>query len=109
MVEVKNISETVSSEITQPATAEIAAIAMEEEPPAPAAPVQKNKSRCFKCSSKLSLSKQISNKCRCELIFCDAHKLANGHDCAFDDKKMHGELLVKKLVKSEDGKNYTKI
>ena len=34
------------------------------------------------CNKKISLSQQISNKCKCQLIFCNKHKFQNSHLCS---------------------------
>ncbi|KAI9363768.1 hypothetical protein BD770DRAFT_358716 [Pilaira anomala] len=50
-------------------------------------PIQKNKGRCFSCRVKIPLAKQLTNKCRCEYVFCDTHRYPDKHDCKFDHVK----------------------
>ncbi|CAO3694302.1 unnamed protein product [Rhizopus stolonifer] len=59
----------------------------EPQEPQPPQPQQKNKGRCFNCRSKIPLSKQLTNKCRCELVFCDTHRFPDKHDCLYDHAK----------------------
>ena len=75
-------------------------------------PVQKNKDRCFSCRAKLTIAKQISNKCRCELIFCDSHKQPSVHDCHFDHQSHARSILSKKnsgLDEQKGGSSFTRI
>ncbi|KAI9320605.1 hypothetical protein BX666DRAFT_1213188 [Dichotomocladium elegans] len=65
----------------------------------PQRPVQKNKGRCFSCRTKIPLAKQLSNKCRCEYVFCDSHRYPDKHDCDFDHASMDKDLLAKKNPK----------
>ncbi|KAI8886979.1 hypothetical protein K501DRAFT_321664 [Backusella circina FSU 941] len=58
-------------------------------------PIQKNKGRCFSCRSKIPLSKQLTNKCRCEYIFCDTHRFPDKHQCDFDHATMDKDILAK--------------
>ncbi|KAJ2465111.1 hypothetical protein GGI02_004798 [Coemansia sp. RSA 2322] len=46
--------------------------------------VQTNKGRCFSCRARIPLVKQTTNKCRCDYVFCDSHRLFSQHDCEFD-------------------------
>lgn len=46
--------------------------------------------------TQIPLSKQLTNKCRCELIFCDTHRFPDKHDCHYDHaKKDKGKLINK--------------
>ncbi|KAG1049093.1 hypothetical protein G6F46_008691 [Rhizopus delemar] len=65
-------------------------------------PIQKNKGRCFTCRSKIPLSKQLTNKCRCELIFCDTHRFPDKHDCHYDHAKKDKDILAKNNPKLND-------
>ncbi|CEG64937.1 hypothetical protein RMATCC62417_01827 [Rhizopus microsporus] len=56
---------------------------------------QKNKGRCFSCRSKIPISKQLTNKCRCELVFCDTHRFPDKHDCQYDHAKKDKDILAK--------------
>jgi len=47
-------------------------------------PIQGNLKRCWSCKCKISPVQQVTNKCRCGYIFCDAHRYANSHECDFD-------------------------
>jgi len=55
-----------------------------------AAVVQKNKERCFKCNKRVGL---LGFPCKCELVFCAAHRFPDSHACAFD----HRNAAVKKI------------
>ncbi|KAG0308522.1 zinc finger domain-containing protein [Dissophora globulifera] len=76
-------------------------------------PVQANKGRCFMCRAKIPLAKQAINKCRCEYVFCDAHKGIDKHDCDFDFAKMGKDLLTKANPKLNDkprgGRSFTRM
>jgi type IV secretory pathway VirB10-like protein len=81
-------------------------------PPAEdAKPVQANKARCFICKAKLPLAKQISNKCRCEYIYCDAHRTPAVHECTFDHQAVNKAQLEKQLPKSDrkGGSSFTRL
>ncbi|KAJ2701873.1 hypothetical protein H4R19_005392 [Coemansia spiralis] len=47
---------------------------------------QPKKGRCFLCRSRVPLVKQITNRCRCDYVFCDAHNSPDQHSCEFDFK-----------------------
>lgn len=40
------------------------------------------------CKQKISIAKQLSNKCRCSGIFCDKHKSENKHNCKYYNKEV---------------------
>lgn len=40
--------------------------------------------RCFECRKKVGLATGF--KCRCEYVFCAAHRLPEGHACGFDHR-----------------------
>jgi len=61
----------------------------------PSKPVQTNKGRCFKCRIKVPLAKQTINKCKCDYIYCDAHRYPDRHECTFDHAKMDKDILAK--------------
>ncbi|KAH8552367.1 hypothetical protein BGW37DRAFT_491638 [Umbelopsis sp. PMI_123] len=61
----------------------------------PSKPVQENKGRCFKCRIKVPLAKQTTNKCKCDYIFCDAHRYPDRHECSFDHAKKDKDILAK--------------
>jgi hypothetical protein len=65
---------------------------------------QLNKNRCFMCNTKLTLAKQIAGKCRCDYIFCDAHRTPARHECTYDHQALNKGLLEKKLEKVSSGK-----
>ena len=48
-------------------------------------PVQKSKVHCYLCNSKIGF---MGFTCKCSLIFCGTHRLAEDHDCSFDYKSM---------------------
>ncbi|KAI8371610.1 uncharacterized protein BYT42DRAFT_520002 [Radiomyces spectabilis] len=82
---------------TEPVTTEpvVKDAEQQEEDPAPSRPVQTNKGRCFTCRTKIPLSKQVTNKCRCEYVFCDAHRYPDKHECDFDHASMDKGILAK--------------
>ena len=36
------------------------------------------------CKCKISLTQQITNKCKCGLLFCNKHKMPEQHKCTYD-------------------------
>ena len=52
--------------------------------------IYKNKCNCMIdgkiCKKKLSMTEEITNKCRCGLVFCSKHKGGVWHICSFDYK-----------------------
>ncbi|RLN52095.1 hypothetical protein BBJ29_001629 [Phytophthora kernoviae] len=46
-------------------------------------PVQKNRRRCWECKKKVGLT---AVTCRCDYTFCDKHRYAEEHSCAFNFK-----------------------
>ena len=36
------------------------------------------------CKKKIKLSQLITNKCKCENIYCNQHRLPKKHKCTFD-------------------------
>jgi hypothetical protein len=120
----------------EPSEETTAAAASSSEEQGPVRPVQERKDRCFKCNSKVSLNKsinihtfmyitilytrkqitiakQITNKCRCEYIYCDNHRNPDQHDCDFDHLQMQKDLLAKRVPKLMDrksgGRSFTRI
>ncbi|CAG8540674.1 3208_t:CDS:2 [Ambispora leptoticha] len=79
----------------------------------PTRPVQKNKARCFLCRAKIPLAKQTINKCRCEYVYCDIHKIPDKHDCDFDFAKMGKDILTKNNPKLNEvhkgGRSFNRI
>jgi len=49
-------------------------------------PVQKNKTRCWKCNRKVGIT---GIECRCGYTFCGKDRYASEHDCPYDFKKAH--------------------
>ncbi|KAI9310634.1 hypothetical protein BX666DRAFT_1813455, partial [Dichotomocladium elegans] len=64
-----------------------------------AKPIQKTPGRCLTCRAKIPLAKQVSNKCRCNYVFCDSHRYPDKHDCDFDHMSMDKDILAKKNPK----------
>ncbi|KAI3640234.1 hypothetical protein MIR68_001112 [Amoeboaphelidium protococcarum] len=52
--------------------------------------------RCNICKLKMNMAKQISNKCKCGYVFCDAHKISANHNCTFDYAESHKKVLTNK-------------
>jgi len=61
-------------------------------------PVQKDRTRCFKCNIKLKLTDQ---DCACGLRFCNKHRYSDRHDCSFDYKTQQRERLQKGIPKAK--------
>ncbi|CAG8490355.1 5117_t:CDS:2 [Diversispora eburnea] len=76
-------------------------------------PTQNNQSRCFRCRARIPLAKQTINKCRCEYVFCDAHKVPEKHECDFDFAKMGKDILAKNNPKLNEvpkgGRSFNRI
>ncbi|XP_051955099.1 AN1-type zinc finger protein 3-like isoform X2 [Xyrauchen texanus] len=62
-------------------------------------PKQKNRRRCFQCSSKLELVQAELGSCRCGYVFCMRHRLPEQHKCEFDHLGRGREEAVRKMVK----------
>jgi hypothetical protein len=54
-------------------------------------PVQLRPGRCMTCNKKVGLA---GFKCRCEYVFCGAHRLAEAHNCDFDYKTVGRQQLA---------------
>ncbi|CAO3600546.1 unnamed protein product [Absidia cylindrospora] len=65
-------------------------------------PIQKNKGRCFICRIKIPLTKQLTNKCRCDYVYCDSHRYPDKHQCLFDHASMDKDILAKNNPKLND-------
>lgn len=50
------------------------------------------------CNKKIGLIMQETNKCRCEKIFCNVHRLPVTHKCGFDHKTSGRKDLMKTLI-----------
>jgi len=76
-------------------------------------PTQISSSRCFVCRAKIPLAKQTINKCRCEYVYCDIHKVPEKHECDFDFAKMGKDILAKNNPKLNDvhkgGRSFNRI
>ncbi|KAG5189923.1 hypothetical protein JKP88DRAFT_232870 [Tribonema minus] len=76
------------------AQASLAAAAAAEAEAEAAPPVQKSRTRCFKCNKKVGLT---GIECRCKLVFCGLHRYPESHDCGFDFKASD-RLALEKVV-----------
>lgn len=107
----KPISEQALSQSSSSLTNVISPIPTEDQPNQ--RPVQTNKARCFMCRAKIPLAKQTINRCRCEYVFCDTHKVPDKHDCDFDFAKMGKDILAKNNPKLNDvhkgGRSFNRI
>ena len=36
------------------------------------------------CRCKITLTQQITNKCKCGMLYCNKHKMPEQHKCTFD-------------------------
>jgi len=59
-------------------------------------PVKKKKLRCATCNKKLGL---LGFECKCGMLFCSSHLLAEYHNCTYDFKTEQCKRLEKSLVK----------
>ncbi|KAI7903934.1 uncharacterized protein BX663DRAFT_432349 [Cokeromyces recurvatus] len=66
--------------------------------------IQKNKGKCFSCNSKIPITKQLINKCKCEYVFCDTHRYPDKHNCTFDHAKNDKDILAKNNPKLNEKK-----
>ncbi|CAL8471169.1 g10711 [Coccomyxa elongata] len=80
--------ETVQEDLAAPTTSARAEETSEEEK----RPAQKNPGRCFTCNKRVGLT---GFKCRCDYVFCAAHRYAEAHDCKFDYKSAGRQQLAK--------------
>lgn len=73
-------------------------VAISSESPAPEGPPERRQSnlgRCWTCKKKVVFAKQVTNKCRCEFVFCDQHRQAEVHSCEFDHKTVGRDRIEK--------------
>ena len=47
-----------------------------------------------KCNKKIKSIEYITNKCKCQLLFCNKHKMPEQHDCKFNYIE-HGKNSIK--------------
>ncbi|GAB1601501.1 AN1-type zinc finger protein 3-like isoform X1 [Argonauta hians] len=62
-------------------------------------PIQKNKKRCYQCKCKLELAQRQIGQCRCDYVFCAAHRLPEQHNCIFDHKEDGRREAREKMIK----------
>jgi len=65
-------------------------------------PIQKNKTRCWKCNRKVGIT---GIECRCGYIFCGKDRYASEHDCPYDFKKAHQKKISQGKFKINREKN----
>lgn len=53
-------------------------------------PVQKKRDRCWTCRKKLGL---VGIECRCGYVFCSIHRYPEEHNCDFDYRSHHQQIL----------------
>ncbi|KAF9214490.1 Rab5 GDP/GTP exchange factor [Podila verticillata] len=106
----------VPQDVPTPPTSGVSTPVSSDAPESPAPgekKVQTNKGRCYMCRVKIPLAKQAIGKCRCDFVFCDAHKAPGKHDCEFDFAKMGKDLLTKANPKLNEkptgGRSFTRI
>lgn len=75
-------------------TSSTPAATVPQESPArmPSASPSKPRNRCSSCNVKVGL---LGYECRCENIFCAAHRHAGDHACTFDYKGLERQRLEK--------------
>merc|ERR1711879_791177 len=73
-----------------------AAVAEEvaDVPQVPKKKVQKKKSRCWSCNKRVGL---LGFTCKCQYVFCSAHRMAETHECDFDYQNEGKEILANAL------------
>lgn len=54
--------------------------------------VQTKKNRCWECNKKIGI---LGIECRCEYVFCGAHRQPFDHKCSFDFKSMQQRNIEK--------------
>ena len=40
--------------------------------------------KCFICNKKLSITEEITSKCKCNNFFCNKHNLSFNHNCSYN-------------------------
>ena len=50
------------------------------------------------CNKKITLCMELSNKCRCNNIYCNKHRHPCTHECTVDHKALERSTLKKALV-----------
>jgi len=51
------------------------------------------------CKSRLNCVEELTNKCKCELVFCNSHKGMGDHNCtAIEKAHAEAQANLKKLV-----------
>eukprot|EP00054_Salpingoeca_dolichothecata_P003034 m.25009 g.25009 ORF g.25009 m.25009 type:complete len:167 (+) comp13493_c0_seq1:195-695(+) len=66
---------------------------------------KKKRTKCsFGCGKSLSKVQQMTNKCRCDLMFCDAHRDASKHSCTFNYKDLGRKEAGDKNPKLDESK-----
>lgn len=58
-----------------------------------------NKCDCDGCNKKLSMLDKSVNKCKCERIFCPAHRYSDLHNCEYDWKSHDRSILKQNNIK----------
>ena len=48
------------------------------------------------CKKKISITQEISNKCRCGFIYCNFHKIEKNHLCVTFLKKDEDHKIIEK-------------
>ena len=81
-------------EVAPPVTPEVAPSGAASPPVPPPEPPKKqlNTSRCYTCNKKIGL---LGFKCKCEFVYCAAHRAEDKHSCTFDYKAQGKELLTR--------------
>ncbi len=60
--------------------------------------------KCALCQKKVGI---LGVLCRCNLVFCNRHRLPESHKCSFDFKTAGKNQLSKDLVKLQNNKIVT--
>lgn len=67
---------------------------------------KKKKNRCQVCNKKVGL---LGFSCKCEGLYCAAHRHAEQHNCSYDFKKRGLNILEKKMIKVESDKIHNRL
>jgi predicted nucleic acid binding AN1-type Zn finger protein len=52
---------------------------------------------CFLCKAHISLVQTVTNKCKCNNVFCITHKIPENHACTFNFRAAHASHLTSNM------------
>ena len=59
-------------------------------------PIQYDPTHCWECNKRVGL---LGFKCRCDYVFCGKHRHSDQHECTFNYREHHRNVLEKKYPK----------